>query len=1116
MIKPNPAIDKMVAFATKSAAKLYHSHVTLEHMTLALIHERGFNAALHELNVDLISLEDEIVTYLTERTDIESKSSATPLKTHALERVFNRAITQSLFTAKVTLSVSDLYLSILAETNSHACYYLRKYITDDGEVVKLLDTSNTSIKGKGAAAAKTLAEHCDDLTARAADGKIDPVIGRESELQEIAQVLARKNKSNVLMVGDPGVGKAQPLYSKIKTPNGWTTMGDIKVGDQVSTPDGKIANVTGLYPQGKKDIYRINFIDGRTAECCDEHLWNVWSKVDGPKYITKGGYRNTKHSWKTTSLAKIRKKMETNKSVVFKIPLPSHHENDVDLPMDPYLLGLMLGDGCVAPGKCGISSADNDIIEYVAENIPTGCHIKRASDYDWDIKGLGKGKIHPFKELFRTLELDGKRSYEKYIPEVYKTGSLRQKLDLISGLLDTDGHVSEAGAISFSTVSEQLANDFQELIRSIGGRAILKKSSNRTYEYKGRQKPCRDSYSIAVRYRNPRDLVKLPRKRNLISENYQYKDLKLAIKSIEHIGEEEAQCIMIDHPDHLYITDNYVVTHNTAIAEGLARNIINEEVPDYIIGWKVFSLDVGSLVAGSKFRGEFEEKIKDVLEALETIGKAILFIDEAHTMRGAGSGDSSSNGPDFANMIKPALGRGDIKVIASTTWEEYSTSFEKDHALMRRFYRLTVDEPDAKTSKKILNGLAQYYVKFHDAQKISNGAIDAAVDFSIRYQTDKRLPDKALDLIDSACAKQRLDGNKKFTVTKTHVLAELSRMTGVPIASMDETKSTDLASIEPNIKRELFGQDTALDTILEKIFVAKAGLKSFDKPIGSFMFLGPTGVGKTELAKQLSKHLPMKLLRFDMSEYQEKHSIARFIGAPPGYVGHDDGNMGGGLLIKEIEHNPHSIILFDEVEKGHPDVMNVLLQLMDEGYVTSANGKKADARNCVIILTSNFGAAANEKNTIGFGKELQVTGMEDKEYEQFFAPEFRNRIDAVCKFGKLEKPAMKKIIKKFMNDLDVLLKERGMKIRSTPALVEHLIETGFDPKMGARPLSRVIDREVKVPLSRKILFEKLDKGTIVVVDYKDKAVNFEFTSPIPVEILEKETINDKGIVTVDT
>ena len=760
MLEENPDINQIIERAQEFAGSMSHSYVTLEHLLHGLIKDETFGKILEELDVDVGGLKDELRDYLETNINLLSKSSAPPKRTAALERVFNRAYTQVLFSGRTRMDSVDLYMSILSETETQACYYLLKYVPTRDDVLKAHHVVAPHENAGGHTdqmaekhAGNILEEYCTNLNDRASAGKIDPVIGRESELDEITQVLARRTKSNVLMVGDPGVGK-------------------------------------------------------------------------------------------------------------------------------------------------------------------------------------------------------------------------------------------------------------------------------------------------------------------------------------------------------------------TAIAEGLALSLVDGNVPEYLQGWTIWNLDIGSLIAGSKFRGEFEERVKEIIDALESKGQAILFIDEAHSMRGAGTGGTGS-GPDLGNMLKPALGRGDIKVIASTTWEEYSNSFEKDRALMRRFYRLTIDEPTPAVAKDILTGISKYLREFHKAKAIKKDAIAAAVDYSVRYQSDKKLPDKAIDLIDSACARKRRDNEKNFVITKADVLAELSRSIGVPVNSLDETENSEnLIDIEANIKTNLYGQDTSVDTVLEKIFVAKAGLKAPDKPIGVFMFMGPTGVGKTELAKQLSRELSMKLMRFDMSEYQEKHTVARFIGAPPGYVGHDDGNIGGGLLVKEIQHNPHSVILFDEVEKAHPDVMNVLLQLMDEGYVTSSNGQRADARNCVIIMTSNLGAAANERNSIGFGHTLERTGEEDREYNTFFAPEFRNRVDAVCKFGKLDTLAMKKVVVKFMNEVNVLLSERDLKLRTSDALIDYLVETGFDPKMGARPLARAIDQKIKVPLSRKLLFDRVEKNKIVVVDYKNNEVTFDFVDAEKAEVEdEKKLIN---------
>jgi ATP-dependent Clp protease ATP-binding subunit ClpA len=460
-------------------------------------------------------------------------------------------------------------------------------------------------------------------------------------------------------------------------------------------------------------------------------------------------------------------------------------------------------------------------------------------------------------------------------------------------------------------------------------------------------------------------------------------------------------------------------------------------------------------------------------------------------MRGAGAGNQSS--VDFSNMIKPALTKGRIKVIASTTWEEYTQSFEKDRALMRRFQRVTIDEPTPAVAKDILHGLKLHFEKFHEG-KIEDESIDAAVDLSVRYQADKKLPDKAIDLIDACCAKLKVK-NTTWSVTKTDIVNAISRMTRIPVEQIGNTEGTKgLADLEGTIKHKLYGQDQAVDTVLEKIYVSRAGLKSLNKPVGNFLFLGPTGTGKTELAKLLAENLGMKLLRYDMSEYQERHTVAKLIGAPPGYVGYDDGNLGGGLLISEIEKNPNCIILMDEIEKAHPDVSNILLQMMDEGTISSSNGKKADCRNAIVILTSNLGSADNEKNTIGFSQNLQKTDEDDKAVKDFFKPEFRNRLDGIIKFNKLSDLSMRKIVGKFIGELNELLAEKQLRVRLTEKAVDELMTKGFDSKMGARPLQRQINDLVKVPLSKKILFENIATNSTVIVDFTNSAFVFKTVS----------------------
>jgi ATP-dependent Clp protease ATP-binding subunit ClpA len=757
MLQTNPEIDHIVAEATELAKNLSHEYVTLEHVFLSMIRFEPFKDLLMQFGSDVNSLDADLEAYLLQATNL-IVTEQEPKKTHALERVFNRAFTQVLFSARTHIELMDLFLSIHAESNSYAHYFMVKYGLDRAKLVELYNKNYKSDARKSIATAsradKVLDHYCDNLNKQATEGKIDPVIGRAEELNDIIEILARRNKSNVLMVGDPGVGK-------------------------------------------------------------------------------------------------------------------------------------------------------------------------------------------------------------------------------------------------------------------------------------------------------------------------------------------------------------------TAIAEGLALSIVTKTVPAYLHDYTVYNLDIGSLLAGSKYRGDFEEKIQEILSALNVKGKTILFIDEAHQMRGAGAGSQSS--VDLANMIKPALSKGKIKVIASTTWEEYTQSFEKDRALMRRFQRVTIDEPTPEIAKEILYGLRFNFEEFHGGT-IHDDAIEAAVDLSVRYQTDKKLPDKAIDLIDACCAKNRIK-HTVWSIGKRDIVNAISRITKIPVDQIGVQHNTDGAGVdylEHKIKDRLYGQDRAVDTVLEKIYVSKAGLKSINKPIGNFLFLGPTGTGKTELAKLLSETLGMKLLRYDMSEYQERHTVAKLIGAPPGYVGYDDGNLGGGLLISDIERNPNCIILMDEIEKAHPDVSNVLLQMMDEGSVTSSNGKKADCRNAIIILTSNLGAADNDRNTIGFTTALEREGEDDKAVKDFFKPEFRNRLDGVVKFKKLDQLSMRKIVNKFINELNELLLDKQLRVRLTEQAVDELVANGFDPKMGARPLQRKINESIKVPLSKKILFENIIAGATIVVDYADDKFTFQ-----PVAADFKHRIDEHGYIVLE-
>jgi len=748
----NPEIEQIIDSAVKLATQRSHDYVTTEHLLLAMLRHAPFRRTLDHFGVETDQFDQELDIYINSLVNLvkSNDGTVTPKKTNALERVFNRALTQVLFTGRRSISTIDLYLAIMGEANSHAHYFLLKYGVKKGEFVDFWSKNynhSEATKLSTDQATEILEEHCTNLTSMAQEDRLEPMIGRSKELEEMITVLARRFKANVLMVGDPGVGK-------------------------------------------------------------------------------------------------------------------------------------------------------------------------------------------------------------------------------------------------------------------------------------------------------------------------------------------------------------------TAIIDGLAQEINAGRVPEFLKDHEVWSLEIGSLLAGSKYRGEFEEKFKQVIGALESKKNCILFIDEAHTMSGAGAGNNSSL--DFANMLKPAITKGSLKVVASTTWEEYYQSFEKDRALMRRFHRVSIDEPSKETTEQILIGLSPRLETFHNVM-IDTDAIMAAVELSGRYIHDRKNPDKSIDLLDGACARERVKDQGNVTVTKAMIEAQLSKITDIPMDRLQNERSAKIVDLEANIKQHLYGQDSAVDTVLERVYINFSGIGNEKKPIASFLFLGPTGTGKTELAKLLSENLDMNLLRYDMSEYQERHTVSSLIGAPPGYVGFEDGNLGGGKLISDISKNPFSVLLFDEVEKAHPDVINIFLQMLDEGRITGSNGKTVNVKNCIIIMTSNLGASASEQNAIGFGG-LERLGEDDKALKEFFRPELRNRIDKICKFNKLDKLAIKKIVVKFVDELQQSLNTKNIKLTLSESVVDLLADKGYDPLMGARPLGRKIDELIRVPLSKKILFDRLNDCSINAYMENDTVmftVHANSTTPV---------VSDDGII----
>jgi ATP-dependent Clp protease ATP-binding subunit ClpA len=743
----NPEIEQIVDNAVKLARDRHHEYVMTEHVLLSLIRHEPFHRVLKKFGTNVELLDREVDAYLESLPCLARDTDVQPRKTNALERVFNRALTQVLFTGRRIISTMDLYLAMMSENNSHAHYFLLKYGVKKAEFAEFYQANykQSDVKLTDQQATEILTEHCVDLTQLAREDRLEPMLGRTAELDEIITVLARKFKANVLMVGDPGVGK-------------------------------------------------------------------------------------------------------------------------------------------------------------------------------------------------------------------------------------------------------------------------------------------------------------------------------------------------------------------TAIVEGLAQEMSAGRVPEFLKNHELWSLEVGSLLAGSKYRGEFEEKFKNVIAALETKKNCILFVDEAHTMKGAGA--SSQSSLDMANMLKPAITKGSLKVVASTTWEEYYESFEKDRALMRRFHRVGIDEPSDETTEQILIGLSPRLEQFHDVM-IDTAAITAAVELSRRYISDRKNPDKSIDLVDGACARERVKDIGTVTITKEMIMAQLSRVTDVPLDRLENDRSSKIVELESNIKQALYGQDAAVDRVLERVYINFSGIGNDKRPIASFLFLGPTGTGKTELAKLLSQNLDMKLLKYDMSEYQERHTVSGLIGAPPGYVGFEDGNLGGGKLIADVSKHPYSILLFDEIEKAHPDVINIMLQMLDEARITSSAGKTVDLKNCIIIMTSNLGARDNENNNIGFGQTLERTGMEDRAMKDFFKPELRNRIDCVCKFTKLDTLAVKKVVVKFIDELKQSLMNKRIQLNLDEAVIDMLADKGYDTKMGARPLGRKIDELIRVPLSKRILFDRLENCTIYASMIDDQ-VAFRIELPLLAPVVDAD------------
>ncbi|MCB9980152.1 MAG: ATP-dependent Clp protease ATP-binding subunit ClpA [Rhodospirillales bacterium] len=552
----------------------------------------------------------------------------------------------------------------------------------------------------------------------------------------------------------------------------------------------------------------------------------------------------------------------------------------------------------------------------------------------------------------------------------------------------------------------------------------------------------------------------------------------------------------------LYVGDPGV--GKTAIAEGLAKKIIEHDVPDVLSDAVIFSLDMGALVAGTRYRGDFEERLKSVIKEIQARPQAILFIDEIHTIIGAGA--TAGGSMDASNLLKPALSNGSIRCIGSTTYKEFRSHFEKDRALVRRFQKIDIYEPSIEDSIKILKGLKPYYEAHHKV-KYSAEALKAAVELSAKYIGDRKLPDKAIDIIDEVGAAQMLlpPSKRKKNISARDIEGVVAAIARIPAKTMSQNDAESLKVLERDLKTLVFDQDKAIEMISDAIKMARAGLRDHEKPIGCYLFSGPTGVGKTEVARQLAKTMGIELLRFDMSEYMERHAVSRLIGAPPGYVGFDQ----GGLLTDKVDQHPHCVLLLDEIEKAHPDLFNILLQVMDYGKLTDNNGKTVDFRNVILIMTTNAGAAQLAKSPIGFASGEARSGDDIEEINRQFTPEFRNRLDAIVPFKTLSQKTVERVVDKFVMQLEAQLSERNVTISLSDSARAYLAKEGYDPSMGARPLARIISDKIKKQLSEEILFGRLKNGGDVFVDYKKGEIKFTFDKDISKKKSAKSVKEDR-------
>jgi ATP-dependent Clp protease ATP-binding subunit ClpA len=929
-----------------------------------------------------------------------------------------------------------------------------------------------------------LLEYGKNLNELAKSHSLDRIAARSTELNRIIHVLERRTKNNPCLVGEPGVGKAIALNTSVLTPNGWISAKDVKIGNQLIGRNGKATNVIGVYPQPVQSMYRISFSDNTYVDINGEHLWQVRpsrSRIDG----------RGENSWQIMTTKEIldTKLKDQRGRRHWEIPMltaPVEFElSDIPLPMDPYALGVALGDGKLGDSTKNVRTFKDDF----SANVYTDREILEeigATDIV-ERTGCWLGKIRIPNEL----GLRGTRSNNKFIPPQYLIASWQDRLLLLQGLLDTDGSANGRTIIEFSSASMDLAVNVIELVQSLGGTATC---SVRTphFVYREERREGKTSYRVQIKLPEGITPFRLSRKFEHWHAPTKY-PVRRFIERITPIDDAESVCFTVDAPDHLFVIEGYVVTHNTAIAEGLAQLIVSQQVPPSMQDKTIISLDIASIIAGCRFRGDFEERFKNILRETIAHGQILLFIDEFHLLIGAGDGEGAI---DASNILKPYMARGELKLIGATTLEEYRKKIEKDPALERRLQKVMVDEPTEAAAVEMLLTVRPAYETFHRVQ-ISEEAITAAVKLSARYVADRFLPDKAVDLIDEACVQVKLSGG--VAVVPEDIARVVQQWTKIPLAALQQSEGERLAQLEQTLALTVIGQPEPVTKVANSIRRSRSGISDASRPIGSFLFLGSSGTGKTHTAKQLAKCLfdnENAVIRFDMSEYMEKHSVSRLVGSPPGYVGYDE----GGQLTERVRQQPYSILLFDEIEKAAPEVFNILLQILDDGRLTDGQGRTVSFRNAVIIMTSNLGSdmagIINRKAKFGFGESAAPLSdyalLEQNaraEVKDTFRPEFINRLDEIVVFRPLGEPEIRQILDLTIAQFRLRLTE--MTIEFSDDALALLAERGYDREYGARPLRRAFQDLVENPLSLSLINHEFLPGDAILADREGDRIVFQ-------------------------